>query len=129
MMGYGIVSIAHQENKVARNDKGEEYETIQPVLEKRALKAINALVDFVLYIGQEQDENGNNNRYFYTRNTPFIMAGSRFGEMAPKIPFSYDTFIKETTKAMNSSVKGDLTMISEEDNSRVNGIKSKRTFY
>lgn len=57
MMGYGIVSIAHQENKVARNDKGEEYETIQPVLEKRALKAINALVDFVLYIGQEQDEN------------------------------------------------------------------------
>ena len=53
------------------------------------------------------------------------MAGSRFGEMAPKIPFSYDTFIKETTKAMNSSVKGDLTMISQEDNSRVNGIKSK----
>ena len=56
------------------------------------------------------------------------MAGSRFGEMAPKIPFSYDTFIKETTKAMNSSVKGDLTMISEEDNFRVNGIKSKRPF-
>ena len=53
MMGYGIVSIAHQENKVARNDKGEEYETIQPFLEKHALKAINALVDFVLYIGQE----------------------------------------------------------------------------
>ena len=57
------------------------------------------------------------------------MAGSRFGEMAPKIPFSYDSFIEEITKAMNSSVKGELTMISEEDNSRVNGIKSKRTFY
>ena len=128
MMGYGIVCIAHQEIKIARNDKGEEYEAIQPVLEKRALKAINALVDFVLYIGQEWDENGNNNRYFYTRNTPFIMAGSRFGEMAPKIPFSYDALIEEITKAMNSSVKGDLTMISEEDNSRVVQNENKRPF-
>lgn len=126
MMGYGIVCVAHQEIKVARNDKGEEYEVIQPVLEKRALKAINALVDFVLYVGQEWDENGNNNRYFYTRNTPFIMAGSRFGEMAPKIPFSYNALIDEITKAMNSSVKGDLTMISDND-TRITNVQ-KRPF-
>jgi len=123
MMGYGIVCVAHQEIKVARNDKGEEYEAIQPVLEKRALKAINALVDFVLYVGQEWDENGNNNRYFYTRNTPFIMAGSRFGEMAPKIPFSYNALIEEITKAMNSSVKGDLTMISDNDTRITDTVK------
>ena len=123
MMGYGIVCVAHQEIKVARNDKGEEYEAIQPVLEKRALKAINALVDFVLYVGQEWDDNGNNNRYFYTRNTPFIMAGSRFGEMAPKIPFSYNALIEEITKAMNSSVKGDLTMISDNDTRITDTVK------
>ena len=128
MMGYGIVCIAHQEIKVARNDKGEEYETIQPVLEKRALKAINALVDFVLYIGQEWDENGNNNRYFYTRNTPFIMAGSRFGEMKPKIPFSYDALIEEITKAMESSVHGNFSMISDEENKRVTTTENKRPF-
>ena len=128
MMGYGIVCIAHQEIKVARNDKGEEYETIQPVLEKRALKAINALVDFVLYIGQEWDENGNNNRYFYTRNTPFIMAGSRFGEMKPKIPFSYDALIEEITKAMESSVHGNFSMISDEENKRVSTTEAKRPF-
>ena len=128
MMGYGIVCIAHQEIKVARNDKGEEYETIQPVLEKRALKAINALVDFVLYIGQEWDENGNNNRYFYTRNTPFIMAGSRFGEMKPKIPFSYDALIEEITKAMESSVHGNFSMIYDEENKRVTTTEAKRPF-
>ena len=50
---YDGIWNSHQEIKEAGNDKGEEYETIQPVLEKRALKAINALVDFVLYIGQE----------------------------------------------------------------------------
>ena len=128
MMGYGIVCIAHKEIKVARNDKGEEYETIQPVIEKRALKAINALVDFVLYIGQEWDENGNNNRYFYTRNTPFIMAGSRFGEMKPKIPFSYNALIEEITKAMESSVHGNLSMISDEENKRVTATEAKRPF-
>ena len=128
MMGYGIVCIAHQEIKVARNDKGEEYESIQPVLEKRALKAINALVDFVLYIGQEWDDNGNNHRYFYTRNTPFIMAGSRFGEMSPKIPFTYDSLINEVTKAMESSVNGDLSMIVEQDNNRFGEEEVKRPF-
>jgi len=115
MLGYGIVFVGHQEIKLVKNDKGEEYETLQPVLDKRALKVVNALVDFVLYVGQEWDENGNNNRFFYTRNTPFIMAGSRFGEMAPKIPFSYEALISEITKAMESSVKGDLTMISDKD--------------
>ena len=128
MMGYGIVCIAHQEIKIARNDKGEEYEAIQPVLEKRALKAINALVDFVLYIGQEWDENGNNNRYFYTRNTPFIMAGSRFGEMKPKIPFSYDALIDEITKAMESYVNGNLSMISDNEGERFTEQKTKRSF-
>lgn len=113
MMGYGIVFVGHQEIKIAKNDKGEEYETLQPVLDKRALKVVNALVDFVLYIGSEWDENGNNHRFFYTRNTPFIMAGSRFGEMAPKIPFTYEALINEITNAMNSSVKGDLSMISD----------------
>jgi hypothetical protein len=41
------------------------------------------------------------------------MAGSRFGEMAPKIPFTYEALINEITNAMNSSVKGDLSMISD----------------
>ena len=126
MMGYGIVCIAHQEIKVVRNDKGEEYETIQPVLEKRALKAINALVDFVLYIGQEWDENGNNNRYFYTRNTPFIQAGSRFGEMKPKIPFTYEALIDEIAKAMESSVRGNMNLLSDEENIRVSSDEEEK---
>ena len=115
MMGYGICFIAQEDIKIIKNDKGEDIEKLQPLLDKRALKIVNALVDFILYIGSEWDENGNNQRFFYTRNTPFITAGSRFGEMAPKIAFSYDALIKEVEKAINSGVQGNLNLISNEE--------------
>ena len=115
MMGLGLVFITHQEIKINKNDKGEEYETIQPVLDKRGMKVINALVDFILYIGSEWDETGNNNRYFYTRNTPFITAGSRFGQMKSKIPFTYNDLISEIQKAIESGVQGNLNLIINEE--------------
>lgn len=115
MMGLGLVFITHQEIKINKNDKGEEYETIQPVLDKRGMKVINALVDFILYIGSEWDEAGNNNRYFYTRNTPFITAGSRFGQMKSKIPFTYNDLISEIQKAIESGVQGNLNLIINEE--------------
>ena len=114
MMGYGICFICQEDVKIVKNDKGEDIEKLQPMLDRRALKVINALVDFILYIGSEWDENGNNQRFFYTRNTQWITAGSRFGEMAPKIPFSYEALIKEVEKAINSGVQGNLSMISNE---------------
>lgn len=115
MMGLGLVFITHQEIKINKNDKGEEYETIQPVLDKRGMKVINALVDFILYIGSEWDEAGNNNRYFYTRNTPFITAGSRFGQMKSRIPFTYNDLISEIQKAIESGVQGNLNLITNEE--------------
>ena len=115
MMGLGLVFITHQEIKVNKNDKGEDYETIQPVLDKRSMKIINALVDFILYIGSEWNENGVNERFFYTRNTPFVVAGSRFGNLAPKIPFTYDALISEIQKAMETSVEGNNSLIINEE--------------
>ena len=114
MLGYGVAFIAHQEIKVNKNDKGEDYETIQPVLDKRGMKVINALVDFILYIGSEWDENGNNQRFFYTRNTPFIVAGSRFGQLAPKIPFSYEALINEIQKAMEKDTATTPNLLIDE---------------
>lgn len=114
MLGYGVAFIAHQEIKVNKNDKGEDYETIQPVLDRRGMKIINALVDFILYIGSEWNDKGENERFFYTRSTPFIVAGSRFGLMAPKIPFSYDALINEIQKAMESSTKESPNLLVNE---------------
>lgn len=114
MMGLGLVFITHQEIKVNKNDKGEEYETIQPVLDKRSMKIINALVDFILYIGSEWNEQGVNERFFYTRNTPFVVAGSRFGNLAPKIPFTYDALITEIGKAIEKNTGGDSSLFTNE---------------
>ena len=115
MMGYGLAFIAQEDIKIVKNDKGEEIEKLQPMLDKRALKVVNALVDFILYIGSEWDENGNNQRYFYTRNTPFITAGSRFGEMAPKIPFSYKALIDEVQKAMEKNTAENPSLLIDEE--------------
>lgn len=114
MMGYGLAFIAQEDIKIVKNDKGEDIEKLQPMLDKRALKVVNAIVDFILYIGQEWDENGNNNRFFYTRNTPFITAGSRFGEMAPKIPFTYSALIEEVQKAMEKKTAGTPNLLIDE---------------
>lgn len=115
MMGYGLAFIAQEDIKIVKDDKGEDIEKLQPMLDKRALKIVNAIVDFILYIGQEWDEQGNCNRFFYTRNTPFITAGSRFGEMAPKIPFSYEALIKEVQKAIEKNTGGDPSLFTNEE--------------
>jgi len=114
MMGYGLAFIAQEDIKIVKDDKGEEIEKLQPMLDKRALKIVNAIVDFILYIGQEWDEQGNNNRFFYTRNTPFITAGSRFGEMSAKIPFSYEALIQEVQRAIEKNTGGDSSLFTNE---------------
>ena len=114
MLGYGLAFTAQKDVKTVKNNKGEDIEVLQPLGDKRTLKVVNALVDFILYIGQEWDENGVEHRYFYTRNTPFITAGSRFGGMADKIPFTYDALIAEIDKAIKLDTKGDLNLITDE---------------
>ena len=114
MMGYGLAFIAQEDIKIVKDDKGEEIEKLQPMLDKRALKIVNAIVDFILYIGQEWDEQGNNNRFFYTRNTPFITAGSRFGEMSAKIPFSYEALVQEVQRAIEKNTGGDSSLFTNE---------------
>ena len=115
MLGYGLAFTAQKDVKTAKDNKGDDIEILQPLADKRTLKVVNALVDFILYIEQEWDENGVEHRYFRTRNTPFITAGSRFGGMADKIPFNYDALIAEIDKAIKLDTKGDLTLITNEE--------------
>lgn len=114
MMGYGLAFTAQKDIKIVKDNRGNDIERLQPMVDKRALKVVNALVDFILYIGQEWDENGVEHRYFYTRNTPFITAGSRFGGMADKIPFTYEALIAEIGKAIESETEGDLNLVTDE---------------
>lgn len=67
---------------------------------KRAYDIVNQLVDIIGYIDVTWDEQGNSERWLYTRKTPTIMAGSRFPYLAPKIKFGY----RELAEAINDAI-------------------------
>ena len=67
---------------------------------KRAYDIVNQLVDIIGYIDVTWDDQGNSERWLYTRKTPTIMAGSRFPYLAPKIKFGY----RELAEAINDAI-------------------------
>ena len=106
MLGYGLVLITHVD--VRRETVGNnEIEYYSPSLNKRCYPICNRIVDIIGYIDVTWDENGNGERWFYTRKTPTIMAGSRFKYLAPKIKFGYDELVNAIADAIEMSEKLD----------------------
>ena len=99
-LGYGVVLIAHNTSRIEKDASGSEREIIGPDLPKRAAEICNGIVDIIGYIGSEYDENGNQIRYLYTRETPTLFAGSRFKYMPPKIKFGYDELVNAIAEAI-----------------------------
>ena len=106
MLGYGLVLITHVDVRRETVDNNE-IEFYSPSLNKRCYPICNRIVDIIGYIDQEWDENGNGERWFYTRKTPTIMAGSRFKYLAPKIKFGYTELVNAITEAIEMSEKLD----------------------
>ena len=99
-LGYGLVLIAHAAQRMEKSEEKGEIPHLYPDLVKRPFKVVNALVDIIGYIGVEFDDAGNSKRYLYTRQTPYITAGSRF-KIPGKIPFGY----KELTEALAKTIQ------------------------
>ena len=55
----------------------------------------------------ESNEEGNTERWLYTRKTPTVMAGSRFKYLAPKIKFGYQELVDAIAEAIEKSEKID----------------------
>ena len=66
-LGYGITFITHEKEALVGEEGSDKLaiRRVSPDLDKKAMEAINALVDFTLYIKTEW-ENGQSKRYFYT---------------------------------------------------------------
>ena len=106
MLGYGLVLITHVDVRRETIDDNE-VEFFTPSLNKRCYPICNRIVDIIGYIGLDWDENGNSERWFYTRKTPTIMAGSRFKYLAPKIKFGYNELVNAISDAIEKSEKLD----------------------
>ena len=115
LMGYGLILIAHSEKRVEKEGESD-IEFYSPSLNKRAYDICNKLVDVIGYIGIEWDENGNSERYLYTRQTPRIMAGSRYKYLAPKIKFGYQELVDAIGEAIDKSAELDgATVVDHAD--------------
>lgn len=103
LLGYGLVLICHSDIRVEKDDEGNEVEFVAPALNKRAYAIANQLVDIIGYIGVEFDKSGNSTRKIYTRQTPRVMAGSRYPYMKPEIPFGYQELANALAEAIEQS--------------------------
>ena len=106
-LGYGLVIIAHVERRIEKRADDSEVEILGPAIPKRAYEIVNQLVDIIGYIDVSWDEEGNSERWLYTRKTPTVMAGSRFKYLAPKIKFGYQELVDAIAEAIEKSEKID----------------------
>ena len=124
-LGYGLVIIAHVERRIEKRADDSEVEILGPQIPKRAYEIVNQLVDIIGYIDITWDENGNAERWLYTRKTPTVMAGSRFKYLEPKIKFGYQELVDAITDAIDKAEKLDgATIVDHEEKY----IEEKRSF-
>ena len=121
-LGYGLVVIAHVDRRIEKRSDDSEVEIIAPSIPKRAYDIVNQLVDIIGYIDITWDEEGNSERWLYTRKTPTVMAGSRFKYLAPKIKFGYNELVNAIGEAIDKSEKLDGATVVETINIAVEDV-------
>lgn len=114
MLGYGIVLISHDAKRIEKTPDGSEIEILFPDVPKRARDIVNQLVDIIGYIGVEWDAEGKSQRYLYTRQTPTIMAGSRYKYLNPKIKFGYSELVNAVAEAIEKSEQLDGAIVVDQ---------------
>jgi hypothetical protein len=110
-LGFGLVIIAHVDKRIEKRADDDEVEILGPAIPKRAYEIVNQLVDIIGYIDMTWDEEGNSERWLYTRKTPTVMAGSRFKYLAPKIKFGYNELVSAISDAIDKSEKLDGAVV------------------
>ena len=118
-LGYGLVIIAHVEKRIEKRADDSEVEILGPAIPKRAYDIVNQLVDIIGYIDITWDENGNAERWLYTRKTPTVMAGSRFKYLAPKIKFGYQELVEAIIKAIEKSEQVDGAVVVDKEDVKI----------
>ena len=101
MLGYGLVLISHIETRKEKTSDDNEIEILAPSMPKRCYEVVNQIVDIIGYIATEWTEDGESERWLYTRQTPTVMAGSRFKYLAPKIRLGYDELVTAINDAID----------------------------
>lgn len=116
-MGYGLVFVSHSDEKVFKDEKGEEYTQICPALPKRPYDVINKMVDIIAYLRRIKI-NDTEKTYMFFRGNDRFLAGSRYKYMVDKIEFSYENLVQAIYDAIDKEVEnsGGLHQATNEEN-------------
>lgn len=102
--GYRLFFISHAEDKKlsVKDYQGQVTEVSQfvPSLDKRAFKIISKMVDNVFFIYTKTNDQGQEERVVFTRETPTFFAGTRFAHLPNVLPLDATTINEEILKAI-----------------------------
>ncbi len=100
-MGYGLILISHAQDKVFKDEDGNEYNKICPTLANRPRLVVDRMSDLICYARPIQDEEGNTSTRLYLRGTPRFEAGCRFKYVPDYIDFTYESLVKAISDAID----------------------------
>lgn len=124
--GYRLFFISHAEDKklIVKDYQGKETEVSQfvPSANKRAFKIVSKMVDNVFFLYIKKNENGQEERVVFTRETDAFFAGSRFEHLPSVLPLDAD----EVNKAISEAIdKEEFTTDDRHQSSIVSNVHTE----
>ena len=114
-MGYGLVMISHDQDKVFKDEDGHEYNQIVPTLGNQPRLVVDRMSDIIGYARPFQEEDGSTKTLLFMRGTPRFIAGSRFAYTPDYIEFTYDNLVNAIHDAVNAlAEKNDGRYVTDE---------------
>ena len=114
-MGYGLVMISHDQDKVFKDEDGNEYNQIVPTLGNQPRLVVDRMSDIIGYARPFQEEDGTTKTLLFMRGTPRFIAGSRFADTPDYIEFTYDNLVDAIHNAVDKLAEryGDSVVTDE----------------
>lgn len=101
-MGYGLVMISHDTDKVFKNENGTDYNKIVPTLDKRANNVVARMADIIMYTRSIPAEDGTEKVVAFCRGTSRFEAGSRFEFFPDHFDLSYENLVNAIGEAVDA---------------------------
>jgi len=104
-MGYGLVLISHAQDKIFKDENGNEYQQIVPTLANQPRLVVDRMSDIILFASPQEDKDGNPITIGYMRGTPRFVAGSRFKYTPDSIVFTYQNLVDAIGDAIDKQAQ------------------------
>ena len=101
-LDYGLVLISHSTERTEKDELGNEYQKIEPTLDKRGRKICERTCDIIgLSRAVTSKDTGKLETRLFLRETPRFVAGSRFKYIPDSIVFTYDNLVAAIGEAID----------------------------